>query len=162
MRRSACIRKRRMERRNSPGRIRHAARRGWLCGISVQEKTGKIRLAVSSEIRIRGAERGILRTFRPGGCPLPPPERMIPCFYGFDDQPMVFGAPAEARTGRKRWYMAAQSSGHRSSRSAFRLTRGRHRLRIPPRGIAAEKNVSFSCTGIDNATLLRYTYLRQI
>ncbi|WP_294435543.1 right-handed parallel beta-helix repeat-containing protein [uncultured Victivallis sp.] len=54
-------------------------------------------------------------------------------FYAFDDQPMIFGGFAEARSGRKRWYMVGQSSGHQETRSAFHLTRGRHKLRISPR-----------------------------
>lgn len=53
-------------------------------------------------------------------------------FYGFDDQPMIPGSFAEARSGRKRWYMVAQS-GPQETRSACHLTRGRHTLRISPR-----------------------------
>lgn len=53
-------------------------------------------------------------------------------FYGFDDQPMIPGSFAEARSGRKRWYMVAQS-GPQETRSACHFTRGRHKLRISPR-----------------------------
>lgn len=67
-------------------------------------------------------------------CALPEPVGQHDSFfYSFDDEPMRRGDFSPARSGKPRWFMVSESSGHQESRSAFFLSKGRHILHISPR-----------------------------